>query len=164
MVHRPFAFKGLARYPRGVSVVRIATPISSLNPHSLIHEFDHNPAAMGAGGDARPMAREGLIKRRSSVKSLADVKDDLVVLKSIWFTKAKGEDHASRLENFYGPQAQQCTVDRTWHPLLCLVPTAHRLADAINQPEQMTSFDPPSFGGVVQCWQLVQLGLPTSRG
>lgn len=65
------------------------------------------------------MAREGLIKRRPSVKSLADVKDDLVVLKSIWFSKAKGDDHASRLENFYSPQALQCALIRTWHPLLC---------------------------------------------
>lgn len=76
---------------------------------------------MGAGGDARPVAREGLIKRRSSVKSLADVKDDLVVLKSIWFTKAKGDDHASRLENFYGPQAHACALIRTWHRLFVVM-------------------------------------------
>lgn len=80
---------------------------------------------MGAGGDARPVAREGLIKRRSSVKSLADVKDDLVVLKSIWFTKAKGDDHASRLEHFYGPQAHACTLILTGIRCCSVVMLAH---------------------------------------
>ncbi len=76
---------------------------------------------MGAGGDARQVAREGLIKRKTPRMA-----DDLAVLKSIWFTKAKGDDHASRLEHFYGPQAHACTlilvvlVDPYWHPLLCL--------------------------------------------
>ena len=30
------------------------------------------------------------------------------VLKSIWFSKVSGDDHAERLESFYGPQAELC--------------------------------------------------------
>eukprot|EP00983_Pelagomonas_calceolata_P042649 1138596-Pelagomonas_calceolata.AAC.2 len=38
----------------------------------------------------------------------AQLKSDLLVLKHIWFSKAQGDDHASRLENLYGPQAKAC--------------------------------------------------------
>ena len=71
---------------------------------------------MGAGGDARPIERDGILtrikslKRINSLQMLGSVKDDLQVLKSIWFTKQKGDDHAQRLENFYGAQAHACTV------------------------------------------------------
>ncbi len=70
---------------------------------------------MGGGGDGRPTIirskRDGLIKRiRSSdkLKRLGSVKDDLVVLRSLWFQKVSGGDHAARLESFYGPQAHAC--------------------------------------------------------
>lgn len=62
---------------------------------------------MGAGGDGRPL-RDSFLKRSFSIeklKKLSSVKDDLIVLKSIWFSRAKGDDHAARLEHFYGPQA-----------------------------------------------------------
>ncbi|DBB17356.1 hypothetical protein WJX82_002206 [Trebouxia sp. C0006] len=63
---------------------------------------------MGAGGDARPYGQNKLVKRiRSSdkLRKFGSVKDDLIVLKSIWLNKASGQDHAARLESFYGPQA-----------------------------------------------------------
>lgn len=67
---------------------------------------------MGGGGDARPLPADGLIRRARSgpSKTLAGVMDDLTVLKSIWLNKAQGEDHAARLEHFYGPQAHACTA------------------------------------------------------
>ena len=71
-------------------------------------------AEMGAGGDAYPYGQHQLVRRiRSSDKLLkfGGVKDDLIVLKSIWLNKASGQDHASRLESFYGPQAHACKID-----------------------------------------------------
>ena len=68
---------------------------------------------MGAGGDARPYGQRHLIKRIGSSEKLrkfSGVKDDLIVLKSIWLNKASGQDHASRLESFYGPQAHACKL------------------------------------------------------
>lgn len=66
---------------------------------------------MGAGGDGTPLA-PAFMRRNSwsldRLKSLGDVKDDLVVLRHLWFSKAKGDDHAARLESFYGPQAAAC--------------------------------------------------------
>ena len=64
---------------------------------------------MGAGGDARPPGP--LLKRVGSGKAKLDnVKNDLQVLKSIWFNKVSGDDHAERLESFYGPQAAECAL------------------------------------------------------
>ena len=67
---------------------------------------------MGKGGEGRQVpVKDGLMKRISSsgkLKSISSVADDLLVLKSIWFNKASGDDHAERLENFYGPQAEAC--------------------------------------------------------
>lgn len=65
---------------------------------------------MGAGGDGRP-ARASLIKKNlgfGELGSFANVKEDLATLRHIWFSKAKGEDNAARLESFYGPQAEAC--------------------------------------------------------
>ena len=43
-------------------------------------------------------------------KKIDDVKDDLQVLKSIWFHPLKKSGtHAERLDAFYAPQARQCT-------------------------------------------------------
>jgi betaine lipid synthase len=39
------------------------------------------------------------------LQKAAGLKSDLIVLKSLWLSKASGADHATRLENFYGPQA-----------------------------------------------------------
>eukprot|EP00955_Chlamydomonas_euryale_P020081 213604-Chlamydomonas_euryale.AAC.24 len=65
---------------------------------------------MGAGGDGRP-ARDSLMRKTFSfdkLPSFANVKDDLNVLKHIWFSKAQGADHAARLEAFYSGQAGAC--------------------------------------------------------
>jgi hypothetical protein len=58
------------------------------------------------------------LKSSAKFKKLTSLADDITVLKSIWFSKAKGEDHASRLEQFYAPQAQACK------PILCNNPAA----------------------------------------
>ena len=72
---------------------------------------------MGKGGEGRQVpVKDGLMKRISSsgkLKSITSVADDLLVLKSIWFNKASGDDHAERLENFYGPQAEACESGST---------------------------------------------------
>lgn len=72
---------------------------------------------MGAGGDGRP-TRDSLMRKTFSfdkLPSFANVKDDLNVLKHIWFSKASGHDHAARLEAFYSGQATACA---------CVSPTA----------------------------------------
>ena len=72
------------------------------------------PQNMGKGGEGRHVpVKDGLMKRISSsgkLKSITSVADDLLVLKSIWFNKASGDDHAERLESFYGPQAEACKL------------------------------------------------------
>jgi betaine lipid synthase len=72
---------------------------------------------MGGGGDGRPV-QDSFFKRSFSIENMSklgdmqSLKDDLTVLKHIWFSKAKGDDHAARLENFYGPQAKACTCSK----------------------------------------------------
>lgn len=81
---------------------------------------------MGRGGDAS-LVRNGsgrVMKRTSSVleklqglqsgfnakQKMRELHNDLTVLKNIWFKKlAETDDHAERLEQFYGPQAHACT-------------------------------------------------------
>jgi betaine lipid synthase len=66
---------------------------------------------MGAGRDGNHGTIGNPVRRNWSSEKLAalqGVKDDLIVLKSIWFNKSKGGDHAQRLENFYSPQAAAC--------------------------------------------------------
>lgn len=67
---------------------------------------------MGAGGDGRPLANGNGMRRATSIDKLKQlglgISDDLTVLKSIWFNKPSGKDHAQRLENFYSPQAHAC--------------------------------------------------------
>lgn len=61
---------------------------------------------MGAGGDGKVALPQ---KAAGSGKAKLDsVKEDLLVLKSIWFNRVSGDDHAERLESFYGPQAAAC--------------------------------------------------------
>ena len=36
------------------------------------------------------------------------MKDDIKVLRNIWFKKLADGDHAKRLEEFYAPQAEAC--------------------------------------------------------
>lgn len=64
-----------------------------------------------AGGDGRPsQAVVEAFKAKNGRKPLniKDIKDDLTVLRHIWFSKARGSDHAARLESFYGGQAEAC--------------------------------------------------------
>lgn len=67
------------------------------------------PNSMGAGGDGRP-TDSVIAKARGSIglPSMDTLKNDLTVLRHLWFSKASGGDHASRLESFYGPQAEAC--------------------------------------------------------
>jgi hypothetical protein len=58
---------------------------------------------MGRGGDAGPLK----LKRTFSLESLSSVKDDLVVLRHLWFGSKKGDSHAARLESFYSKQASK---------------------------------------------------------
>uniref|UniRef100_A0A7S0URH5 Betaine lipid synthase n=1 Tax=Polytomella parva TaxID=51329 RepID=A0A7S0URH5_9CHLO len=64
---------------------------------------------MGAGGDGS-VTRKAADKKKSlsieKVPVLTSVKDDLTVLRYMWFGKPSGSDHAARLESFYGPQAK----------------------------------------------------------
>lgn len=114
---------------------------------------------MGAGGEARPYEQHQLIKRiRSSEKlrKFEGVKDDLIVLKSIWLNKASGEDHASRLESFYGPQAHACKLHRSLQqrsvPHRMLRSTRDQLA------LQTTGSGATFFGGANHFLQLVLRG------
>lgn len=36
--------------------------------------------------------------------------DDIVCLKTMWFSKSKGDSHEERLSSFYAPQASACTL------------------------------------------------------
>jgi betaine lipid synthase len=66
---------------------------------------------MGKGSDGRPAPQSFLRKTFSMEKlSLDNVKNDLIVLKNIWFNSAQGADHAARLDAFYGPQAEACEL------------------------------------------------------
>lgn len=40
--------------------------------------------------------------------SLETLKNDLLCLKTMWFSKAAGGSHKDRLESFYKPQAEAC--------------------------------------------------------
>ena len=77
---------------------------------------------MGAGGDARPVRLVKRIKSSDKLRKIEGVKNDLIVLKSIWLNKASGQDHASRLEAFYGPQAHACEC-----ALLRILSTPHEV-------------------------------------
>lgn len=75
---------------------------------------------MGRGGDntVTQLPQDNvLIRRRSSSGSwgsfsnLKELRDDLTTLRHLWFSqlgKKKANDHAARLESFYGPQATAC--------------------------------------------------------
>jgi hypothetical protein len=58
----------------------------------------------------------GPIQRSWSLgKGISDLKDDLSTLRHLWFSqlaKTKPNDHAARLESFYGPQAAACECDQ----------------------------------------------------
>lgn len=62
---------------------------------------------MGSGRDGRPAS---YTKKNFSLEKLklSSMKDDLTVLRHMWFGSKKGDDHAARLESFYGPQAAAC--------------------------------------------------------
>lgn len=66
---------------------------------------------MGRGGDASFAQKRNF--SFDKLKNLTSVKDDLTVLRHMWFGSKKGDDHAARLESFYGPQATACEFDTT---------------------------------------------------
>jgi len=49
-----------------------------------------------------------LVKREYGTSLQEKLRNDMLVLRHIWFAKPQGDDHASRLESFYGPQARAC--------------------------------------------------------
>eukprot|EP00891_Asterochloris_glomerata_P001660 jgi/Astpho2/1660/e_gw1.00032.33.1_t len=63
---------------------------------------------MGRGGESLSIA--ALQKKNLGISSLAG---DLSVLKSLWLSKASGDDHAERLEAFYGSTARHYDAFRT---------------------------------------------------
>jgi len=85
---------------------------------------------MGRGGD-------GLLRRTGSFDKIkafgTSVKQDIAVLKSIWFSKSQGDSHAARLETFYAPQAGAYDSFRKnflWGREPLLAACAARLRDA----------------------------------
>lgn len=42
--------------------------------------------------------------------TFANLKNDLMCLKTMWFSKARGATHKDRLESFYEPQAEACAL------------------------------------------------------
>ncbi|EFJ43864.1 hypothetical protein VOLCADRAFT_83033 [Volvox carteri f. nagariensis] len=92
---------------------------------------------MGAGKDGRPV-RDNYMKKNFSLdklKNISSVKNDLTVLRHMWFGSKKGDDHAARLESFYGPQAAAYDAFRArflWGRKPMLAACAARLADRSN--------------------------------
>ncbi|KAG2493304.1 hypothetical protein HYH03_008440 [Edaphochlamys debaryana] len=90
---------------------------------------------MGAGGDGRPVAGYKKNTTLEKFKNLGSVKDDLTVLRHMWFGSKKGDDHAARLESFYGPQATAYDAFRSrflWGRKPMLAACAARLAERSN--------------------------------
>ena len=116
---------------------------------------------MGAGGDAYPYGQHQLVRRiRSSdkLRKFGGVKDDLIVLKSIWLNKASGQDHASRLESFYGPQAHACKSHNS--PCRLQLVTIKGLRSTRDQLLLQTIGSEAAFFGVGNLfWQPVLLAL-----
>ena len=74
-------------------------------------------AAAGGGAGGGAAGKELAASANPWAKRLEDVKDDLQVLKSIWFHPIKRSGtHAERLDAFYAPQARQCTSAPAAHP------------------------------------------------
>lgn len=96
------------------------------------------------------MAGAGRSPMETALSPVKSLKQDLTVLRHMWFSKAKGDDHAARLENFYGPQAKacKCTKSGLHNDEIYLKPT-------FMCPLQMTSSAPTSFGVASPCWQPV---------
>ncbi|KAI8469365.1 MAG: hypothetical protein J3K34DRAFT_282994 [Monoraphidium minutum] len=95
---------------------------------------------MGRGGEKLVDGQRGPVSLRrdswsfNSLKSLADLKDDLSTLRHLWFSKAgsANRSHAARLEAFYGPQAAAYDKFRTnflWGRRPMLAACAARLRD-----------------------------------
>ena len=109
---RPFAHAA----PRGAQAARRETVAP---PRSAPDRPSAPPATMGRGGEKSvPAEVEPLMRRNSwsfgGLKGLADLKDDLTTLRHLWFSQlgSKSKDHATRLEQFYGPQAAACEQRR----------------------------------------------------
>ena len=83
---------------------------------------------MGRGGDGRASASA---KKSMDINKLASsFKDDMVVLKNIWFGSKSGKDHAARLESFYGPQASACEAIITDIRIMCLIDRGSSRSDS----------------------------------
>lgn len=58
--------------------------------------------------------RMSLGQKKESL-SLGTLMDDMLCLKTMWFSKASGGSHKDRLESFYKPQAEACKwASRRW--------------------------------------------------
>jgi betaine lipid synthase len=79
---------------------------------------------MGKGSDGTPVRPSFMKKTFPSMEklNLENMRNDLTVLKNIWFSKAGGGDHAARLESFYGPQAHACKL-----MAYCFIDTSRRM-------------------------------------
>jgi hypothetical protein len=65
--------------------------------------------SMGAGPPLPFTRKYSFSGSLEGLKQIGDLKDDLLVLKHLWFSKAgKITDHKARLDSFYGPQAAAC--------------------------------------------------------
>lgn len=73
-------------------------------PHAVATKANIK-AAVSELGDLPTLSRSW---SSGSLARLSAVKDDLTVLRTIWFKRLSGSDHAQRLECFYGPQAHAC--------------------------------------------------------
>lgn len=101
---------------------------------------------MGKGGDATqdPRSRKGLVHRIKSFDGLdsatvQQLKNDLSILRTIWFQKTTGETHAARLEAFYRDQAPHCEFPKYMYMALLKVNHLPAGAHAFNTPSDALS-------------------------
>lgn len=64
-------------------------------------------ALLVAGCQIVSMATGNVQESRGIVQRVVD---DVTCLKSMWFAKGGGDNHAERLDSFYKPQAEQCAL------------------------------------------------------
>ncbi len=112
----------------------------------------------GAGGkDARPVRDTSAKKGQFSLDQISlKLKDDVTVLRHMWFGSKKGDDHAQRLESFYGPQAAACELAG---PRM-----SAELRSGLTRalPAQTTPSARGSCGGGSRCSQPAPLASPTA--
>lgn len=128
---------------------------------------------MGRGGDigSGPVG----LKRTFSLERLSEVKDDIIVLRHLWFGSKKGDSHAARLESFYSKQASKVGGhhQHTLIPAICtrssMAPDQSHFTVGTSNVHfvllaacSMTSLGRNSFGDAGQCWQQQQPGCATA--